>query len=73
MSEYRKLNLDKLTFSDEIVSYEDALRGVTPLKVEENSTYPEKIKITKAERDYKNKCVKLEISCWFITQKTKDL
>ena len=35
MSKYRKLNSSKLNFWDDVVSYEDALKKVTPLQISE--------------------------------------
>lgn len=63
MSEYRRLDFSKLVFSDTVISYEEALEKVTPLKVSnEIISDDKKIKITKAEKDYKGKCVKLGTS-----------
>ena len=64
MCEYRKLNFSKLNFSDDVVSYEDALKNVTPLQIpKEVIDGKRKIQVTSAEKDCDNKCVKLEISC----------
>lgn len=64
MSEYLRLDLSQLNFSDEIISYEEALEDVTPLKIAEEIIFGQKkLNITKAEKDSKRKCVKLEISC----------
>lgn len=64
MCEYRKLNFSKLNFSDEIVSYEDALKNVTPLQISKEVILGKrKIQVTNAEKDCDNKCVKLEIYC----------
>ena len=64
MSKYRKLNFSKLNFSDDVVSYEDALKKVTPLQISEEIILSnKKIHVTNAERDCDNQCVKLEISC----------
>lgn len=64
MSEYRRLDLNSLNFSDDIISYEEALENVTPLKFANEIIFGErKLNITKAEKDSDNRCVKLEISC----------
>lgn len=59
--DYHRLDFGKLTFSDTLISYEEALKNVTPVEIA-NDVSEKQIKITKAEKDYKNKCVKLEIS-----------
>lgn len=64
MGEYRRLNFSKLNFSDDIISYDDALENVTPFEFSTNVIFGQKkVKTTKAEKDYENRCVKLEISC----------
>ena len=64
MSEYRRLDFSKLNFSDNTISYEEDLENATPLKLANDVLFGQrKINITKAEKDYKNKCVKLEIFC----------
>ncbi len=64
MGEYRRLNFSKLNFSDDIISYDDALENVTPFEFSTNVILGQKkVKTTKAEKDYENRCVKLEISC----------
>ena len=63
MSEYRKLNLSALKFSDTIISHEEALKDVTPFRLSNDAIESnKKIIITKAEKDYENKCVKLGTS-----------
>lgn len=63
MSGYRKLDLSKLKFSGTL-SMEEALKDVTPIDFSDDIlSGKEKITIAKAEKDYDNKCVKLEISC----------
>ena len=60
MSEYRRLNFNKLNFAPNTITYEEALKDVTPLELPESVVSGnKKISITKAERNYKNKCVKL--------------
>lgn len=62
MSEYRKLNLNKLKFAG-TVSMDEALKNVTPINYScDVLNGSKKVSITKAEKDYVNKCVKLEIS-----------
>lgn len=64
MSEYNRLDFSNLNFSDDIISYEEALENVTPFEFDEDIiSGKKKIKVTKAEKDYENRCVKLEISC----------
>lgn len=64
MGEYRRLNFSKLNFSDDTISYDEALENVTPFEFSTNVIFDQKkVKITKAEKDYENRCVKLEISC----------
>lgn len=55
-SEYRRVNFDTICYANEIISMEDALKDVTPV-----GSFS-KMEITKAEKDYEDKCVKLEIS-----------
>lgn len=46
MSKYRKLNFDKVKFSNDIISYEEALKNVTPFKVpDEVISKQKKIKV----------------------------
>ena len=62
--EYRRLDFSKLKFSENIISTEEALKDITPIQwSDEILSGRKKVTITKAEKDYKNKCVKLEISC----------
>lgn len=58
MGKYRRLNFDKLNFSDDIISYEEAVKKSPVLQVPQDAI----VKISTAEKDYENKCVKLEIS-----------
>ena len=53
---YRKLDFSKINFAEDTISMTEALKDVTPINI------PSKFEITKAEKDYDNKCVKLEIS-----------
>lgn len=64
MGEYRKLDFSKLNFSDSKISFEEAVKDTTPFELSNEIISGEKkIKITKAEKEYENRCVKLEISC----------
>ena len=64
MSEYRRLNFGKLNFSDDTISYDEALENATPFEFSTDIVFGQKkIKTTKAEKDYENRCVKLEIFC----------
>lgn len=63
MSEYRRLNFEKLNFAPAETTFEEALASVTLLNIPDDVlSEKNKMKITKVEKDYKNKCVKLEIS-----------
>lgn len=53
---YRRLDLNKLSFANKTISMSEALKNIAP------TTSDSIIKITKAEKDYESKCVKLEIS-----------
>ena len=53
---YRRLDFSKINFAEDTISMTEALKDVTPINI------PSKFEITKAEKDYDNKCVKLEIS-----------
>ena len=62
MSEYRKLNFNKLKFGGTL-STDEALKDVAPIDYpDEVLNGDKKISITKVKKDYVNKCVKLEIS-----------
>ena len=62
MSEYRRLDFSKLKFAGTL-SMEEALENKTPIEFpDEVISGSKKVSITKAEKDYANKCVKLEIS-----------
>lgn len=57
MSEYRKLDLNKLHFAKTPVSYEKAVKDATPCTIAGT-----KIQITEAEKDYKKKAIRIKIS-----------
>lgn len=64
MGEYRRLNFSKLSFSDDTISYDEVLKNTTPFEFSTDViSGQKKIKTTKAEKDYENRCVKLEIFC----------
>lgn len=63
MSEYRRINLEKLNFAKETVSFDDAIKDSGVTSVPENVINGNRqIKINTAEKDFEKKCVKLEIS-----------
>lgn len=53
---YCRLDFSKINFAKDTISMTEALKNVTPVNI------PSKFEITKAEKDYDDKCVKLEIS-----------
>lgn len=57
MSEYRKLNLNKLHFAKTPISYEEAIKNATSCTITGNQ-----IQITEAEKDYKKKAIRIKIS-----------
>ena len=62
--EYRRLDFSKLKFSEKTISTEEALKDITPIQWSEDVlSGKKKVTITKAEKDFENKCVKLEIFC----------
>ena len=64
MGEYRRLNFGKLNFSDDTISYDEALENATTFDFTNDIIFGQKkINVTKAEKDYDDKCVKLEIFC----------
>jgi hypothetical protein len=61
--EYKKLDMSSLVFADRIIPMEEALKDVTPINWPDNVlSGKKKVVVTNAEKDYENKCVKLEIS-----------
>ena len=63
MSEYRRLDFSKLHFAETPVSYEEAVKNATPFDVPEGVvSHRKELNITKAEKDYEKRCVKLVIS-----------
>lgn len=62
MGDYKRLDLTSVKFS-KIISTEEALKNVEPIELSEKVLNGnKKILATKAEKDVRNKCVKLEIS-----------
>lgn len=62
MSEYRRLDFDKLHFAETPVSYEKAVKDAVPFEVSEDVvSHRKELKITKAEKDYEKRCVKVGI------------
>lgn len=56
MSEYRKLDLNKLHFAKTPISYEEAVKDTTPCTIKEAP-----IQITETKKDYKKKAIRLRI------------
>lgn len=57
MSEYRKLDLNKLHFAKTPIPYKKAVKDATPCTITGTQ-----IQITEAKKDYKKKAIKLKIS-----------
>lgn len=57
MSEYRKLDLNKLHFAKTPVPYEEAIKNATPYTITGNQ-----IQITEVEKDYVKRTIKLKIA-----------
>ena len=57
MSEYRKLDLNKLHFAKTPVPYEEAVKDTTPCTMTGTQ-----MQITEAEKDYKKKAIRIKIS-----------
>ena len=55
-NEYYKVDFSKIVFAKEIIAMEEVLKTTMPV------TSTSKFEFAKAEKDYDNKCVKLEIS-----------
>lgn len=53
---YRRLDFSKINFTKETILMADALKDVASIDTSS------KFEVTKVEKDYDNKCVKLEIS-----------
>lgn len=53
---YRRLDFSKINFDNKTIAMHDALKDV------DNTTMVSGIQITKAKKDFDNKCVKLETS-----------
>ncbi len=62
MSGYRRLDFDKLHFAETPVSYEEAVKDVVPFDVSKGvMSRKRELKITRAEKDYEKRCVKVGI------------
>lgn len=62
MSGYRRLDFDKLHFAETPVSYGEAVKDAVPFEVPDDVVSRKReLKITKAEKDYKKRCVKFGI------------
>lgn len=53
---YRRLNFSKIKFSDTVADMNNVLKDIPSVELSSM------VKFTKAEKDYKNKCVKLVTS-----------
>ena len=63
MSKYHRLDFSKLQFAETPVSYEDAVKNVTPFVIsDEMLNHKQELQITKAEKDYEKHCIRLEIA-----------
>ena len=59
---YKKLNISKLTFDDEIISMEDALKNITPLDIPQDVIdNKQKMEVSNPILDYANKRVGVKI------------
>ena len=64
MSEYRRLDFSKLNLTKKKIKYEDSDKKATPFDFTNDIIFGQKkINVTKAKKDYDDKCVKLEIFC----------
>ena len=62
MSGYRRLDFDKLHFAETPVSYEEAVKEAVLFDVPEAVVSRKReLKITRAEKDYEKRCVKVGI------------
>lgn len=62
MSEYHRLDFDKLHFAETPVPYEEAVKDVVPFDVSKGvMSRKRELKITRAENDYEKRCVKVGI------------
>lgn len=62
MSKYRRLDFSKLQFAETPISYEDAVKNAAPFIISEDIlNHKQELRITKAEKDYKKHCIRLEI------------
>ena len=62
MSEYHRLDFDNLHFAETPVSYGEAVKDAVPFEVPDDVvSHRKELKITKAEKDYEKRCVKVGI------------
>lgn len=62
MSEYHRLDFDKLHFAETPVSYGEAVKDAVPFEVPKGvMSRKRELKITRAEKDYEKRCVKVGI------------
>ena len=63
MGEYKTLDLSGVKYSATKMSYEEAVKDISPVQWPDSViSGDEKISVSKIEKDYENKCAKLEIS-----------
>lgn len=63
MSGYRRLDFRKLQFAETPVSYEDAIKNIMTFEISEKMlNRKQELQVTKAEKDYKKRCIRLEIA-----------
>lgn len=62
MDEYHRLDFGKLSFSNDVVTFDKALLDVSPLTLSNNIISGEReLVVIKAKREHKNKRVQLEM------------
>lgn len=62
MDKYRKLNFNNLKYAKDTISFDEAVKNSEIASISGKITDGSKqVFVTNAKKDYKNKCVKLEI------------
>lgn len=62
MQQYRRLDFDKLNFSENVISYDEAVKRHSPCDFSNDVlSGQKKINLCNPRKEYGNKCVKLEI------------
>lgn len=62
MDKYRKLNFNNLKYAKDTISFDEAVKNSEIASISGKITDGSKqVLVTNAKKDYKNKCVKLEI------------